>query len=67
MPPPVSDAPWLPHAWLLGVVLFLAAGAAGVVGQDYYILPLAGPAAWLVGAGLGRAQRLVERRAGAWT
>jgi 4-amino-4-deoxy-L-arabinose transferase-like glycosyltransferase len=63
MPPQESDAPWLPHAWLLGVVLFLGAGATGVVGQDYYILPLAGPAAWLVGAGLDRAQRLVERRA----
>ncbi len=62
MPPQESDVAWLPHAWLLGVVLFLGAGAAGVVGQDYYILPLAGPAAWLVGAGLDRAQRLVERR-----
>jgi hypothetical protein len=53
--------PFLPHAWLLGVLLFFLAGAAGVVGQDYYILPLAGPAAWLVGLGLDRAQRLLER------
>jgi hypothetical protein len=52
--------PLLPYAWLLGVVLFLLAAAAGVVGQDYYILPLAGPAAWLVGKGLDRAQRLLE-------
>jgi hypothetical protein len=49
----------LPHAWLLGVILFLVAGAAGVVGQDYYILPLAAPAAWLVGIGLDRAQALL--------
>ena len=31
--------PLTPHAWLLGVLLFLYAGAAGVVGQDYYVLP----------------------------
>jgi 4-amino-4-deoxy-L-arabinose transferase-like glycosyltransferase len=49
--------PFLPHFWLLGVLLFFLAGAAGVVGQDYYILPLAGPAAWLIGIGLARAQR----------
>ncbi len=54
----------LPHAWLLGALLFLAVGAAGVVGQDYYILPLAGPLAWFVGAGVDRAQRWVEARAG---
>ena len=52
---------WLPHAWLLGVGLFLFAGAAGVAGQDYYILPIAGPAAMVIGSGIDRAQRLVER------
>jgi 4-amino-4-deoxy-L-arabinose transferase-like glycosyltransferase len=52
----------LPHFWLIGVVLFFFAGASGVVGQDYYILPLAGPAAWFVGVGLDRAQRLLEKR-----
>jgi hypothetical protein len=50
----------LPHFWLLGVLLFFLAGASGVVGQDYYILPLAGPAAWFVGVGLARAQRFLE-------
>ncbi|HEU4324871.1 MAG TPA: glycosyltransferase family 39 protein, partial [Roseiflexaceae bacterium] len=54
----------LPHAWLLGALLFLAVGAAGVVGQDYYILPLAGPLAWFVGAGVDRAQRWAEARVG---
>ncbi len=43
--------PWLPHFWLLGVLLFLLAGAAGVVGQDYYMLPLAGPAGMVHWAG----------------
>jgi hypothetical protein len=52
--------PLLPYTWLFGVLLFLLAAASGVVGQDYYILPLAGPAAWLVGRGLERAQRLLE-------
>jgi 4-amino-4-deoxy-L-arabinose transferase-like glycosyltransferase len=52
--------PLLPHFWLLGVLLFFLAGAGGLVGQDYYILPLAGPAAWFVGVGLDRAQRLLE-------
>jgi hypothetical protein len=52
---------WLPHAWLLGVGLFLFAGAAGVAGQDYYILPIAGPAAMLIGSGMDRAQHLAER------
>jgi 4-amino-4-deoxy-L-arabinose transferase-like glycosyltransferase len=51
----------LPHFWLLGVMLFFCAGAAGVVGQDYYILPLAGPAAWFVGVGMVRAQRFLEK------
>ena len=53
--------PLLPHFWLFGVLLFFLAGASGVVGQDYYILPLAGPAAWLIGVGLDRAQRFLER------
>jgi 4-amino-4-deoxy-L-arabinose transferase-like glycosyltransferase len=57
---PNSTMAWLPYAWLLGVLLFFLAGAAGVVGQDYYILPLAGPAAWFVGLGIDRAQRLLE-------
>jgi len=57
---PKFDMSWLPYFWLLGVLLFFLAGAAGLVGQDYYILPLAGPAAWLVGAGIDRAQRLLE-------
>jgi len=52
--------PFTPHAWLLGVLLFLYAGAAGVVGQDYYVLPLAGPAAWLIGVGIDRTQRFLE-------
>ncbi|GAB4214778.1 MAG: hypothetical protein OHK0022_53840 [Roseiflexaceae bacterium] len=56
----------LPHFWLLGVLLFLAVGAAGVVGQDYYILPLAGPLAWFVGAGIDRAQRWAEGRVAQW-
>jgi 4-amino-4-deoxy-L-arabinose transferase-like glycosyltransferase len=56
--------PLLPHSWLLGVLLFFLAGASGVVGQDYYILPLAGPAAWLVGVGLDRAQRFLEAAIG---
>jgi hypothetical protein len=38
------------------------AGASGVVGQDYYILPLAGPAAWFIGVGLDRVQRFLEKR-----
>jgi hypothetical protein len=42
-------------------VLFFFAGASGVVGQDYYILPLAGPAAWFIGIGLDRAQRFLEK------
>ncbi|MEM8529668.1 MAG: glycosyltransferase family 39 protein [Chloroflexota bacterium] len=54
----------LPHAWLLGCVLFVFAGAAGVVEQDYYILPLAGPLAWFMGIGLYRGQRLFENRIG---
>ncbi|HEX9438852.1 MAG TPA: glycosyltransferase family 39 protein, partial [Roseiflexaceae bacterium] len=57
---PTTIHPLTPHAWLLGVLLFLYAGAAGVVGQDYYILPLAGPAAWLVGVGIDRTQRFLE-------
>lgn len=52
--PAQSPFRWLPHMWLAGVLLFLLAGAAGVVGQDYYILPLAGPLAWLVGHGVMR-------------
>ncbi len=55
--------PLLPHFWLLGVLLFFLAGAAGVVGQDYYVLPLAAPAAWLIGIGLDRARRLILRYA----
>ena len=54
--------PLLPHFWLLGVFLFFFVGAHGVVGQDYYILPLAGPAAWFIGVGLERAQRFLEKR-----
>jgi 4-amino-4-deoxy-L-arabinose transferase-like glycosyltransferase len=57
---PTTIHPLTPHAWLLGVLLFLYAGAAGVVGQDYYVLPLAGPAAWLVGLGIDRTQRFLE-------
>lgn len=53
---------WLAHVWLLGGLLFLLVGAAGVVGQDYYILPLAAPLAWLAGAGADRLQRLAEGR-----
>lgn len=55
--PPLHPFPWLPHAWLLGVLIFLCIGAAGVVGQDYYILPLAAPAALLLGSGLDRAEQ----------
>ncbi|NOK58331.1 MAG: hypothetical protein GFH27_549279n137 [Chloroflexi bacterium AL-W] len=55
---------FLPHAWLLGCVLFLLAGAAGVVEQDYYILPLAGPLAWFMGIGLYRGQGLFEQYIG---
>jgi 4-amino-4-deoxy-L-arabinose transferase-like glycosyltransferase len=51
----------LPHFWLLGVFIFVLAAAAGLVGQDYYILPLAAPAAWLIGSGLDRAQRFLEQ------
>ena len=47
----------LPQAWLLGVLVFLCASAAGVAGQDYYMLPLAGPGALLIGVGLARGQR----------
>ena len=65
--PPNSESPalvpLLPHAWLAGVLLFLLAGAAGVVGQDYYILPLAGPFAWFAGIGLDRLQRQLEAHA----
>jgi Dolichyl-phosphate-mannose-protein mannosyltransferase len=63
IPDPRSPIPFslLPHFWLLGVLLFFLAGAAGVVGQDYYILPLAGPAAWLIGIGLNQAQRVIVR------
>jgi hypothetical protein len=55
-------APWLPHTWLLGGLLFLLVGAAGVVGQDYYILPLAPPLAWLIGAGVEALQRWAEEQ-----
>lgn len=46
--------------WLLGVLAFVAIGAAGVVGQDYYLLPLVGPAAWLIGAGIAGVQTWAE-------
>lgn len=51
---PRLDFALLPHLWLLGVLMFFLVGAAGVVGQDYYVLPLAVPAAWLIGIGLVR-------------
>lgn len=55
---------WLPHAWLLGVLIFLCVGAAGFAGQEYYILPLAAPAALLIGVGIERVHSVVDRRAG---
>jgi 4-amino-4-deoxy-L-arabinose transferase-like glycosyltransferase len=55
--PVVARVRWFPHAWLVGALVFLCASAAGVVGQDYYILPLAGPGALLIGLGLAHAQR----------
>ncbi|MBC8160521.1 MAG: phospholipid carrier-dependent glycosyltransferase [Roseiflexaceae bacterium] len=48
-------------SWLVGVLAFVLVGAAGVVGQDYYLLPLAGPGAWLIGLGIVRAQVLAAR------
>ena len=54
---------WLPYFWLLGVALFFLAAAAGVVGQDYYILPLAGPGAWFTGVGLARVRGWAAPRA----
>ncbi len=62
--PTKARAKGLVHAWLLGVLLFLLIGAAGVVGQDYYILPLAGPAAWLIGSGLAWLQTAAGLRLG---
>lgn len=60
---PAGSGGWrlLPHAWLLGVLAFFLAGAGGVVGQDYYTLPLAAPAAWLIGIGIDYAQRALAR------
>jgi hypothetical protein len=59
---PYAPMPLLPHVWLFGVILFLLIGAAGVVGQDYYILPLAGPFAWFVGVGIDRVQRWADTK-----
>lgn len=53
---------YLALVWLAGVVAFLLLGAAGVVGQDYYLLPLAGPGAWLIGLGIAQAQAWVAPR-----
>lgn len=52
----------LPLAWLAGVALFLLVGAAGVIGQEYYVLPLAPPLAWLAALGLDAAQRWLAVR-----
>lgn len=51
---------WFYHFWLLGVLAFFLIGAAGVNGQEYYVLPLAPVAAAFIGMGAAQVATWIQ-------